>query len=57
MSSVPAPPNAERKKAENGVAKWIKYLLRNRQILLLVMKALFWVVKIARALQNLFGDP
>lgn len=55
--SIFAPPNTERKKAGNSVAKWVKYLLRNRRVLLLVLQAIVLVVKLARALRNLFGDP
>lgn len=56
-SKTSTSPNAERKKAGNRLTKWAKCLLRNRRILLLAMQALFWAVKLARALKNLFGDP
>ena len=55
--SVSAPPNTERKKAGNSVAKWVRRLLRNRRVLLLVLQAIVLVVKLAQALKNLLGDP
>lgn len=57
MSRTSTPPNTERKKTGNSVAKWVKFLLCNRWVLLLVMQALFRVVKLMRALRDLFGDP
>ncbi len=57
MSRISSPPNTERKKSGNSVARWVKYLLRNRRFFLLAMQALFWAVKLMQALKKLFGDP
>lgn len=57
MSRNSTPPNTERKKPGNSVAKLVKYLLRNRLVLLLVLRVLFGAVKLMRAWKDLFGDP
>ena len=56
MSRISSPPNTERKKSGNSVARWVKYLLRNRRFFLLAMQALFLAVKLMQALKKLFGD-
>lgn len=55
--TISGTPSIERRKAKNCVAKWVKRLLRNRRVLLFALQAIFWVVKLAQAIKNLFGDP
>lgn len=57
MSKISISPNTERKKSGNSVARWVKYLLRNRRFFLLAIQALFWAVKLMQALKKIFGDP
>jgi hypothetical protein len=52
-----APPNTERKKAGNGVKKWVRYLLMTRWVLLLAMQVLNGTVKLMQAWKDIFGNP
>ena len=52
-----APPNTERKKAGNGVKKWVQRLLMTRRVLVLAMQVLQGTVKLMQAFKDVFGDP
>lgn len=48
-------PNAERKNAGRGAQRWKHRFLRNRHVLMSAMQILVGVVKLLRALRDLFG--